>query len=293
MNKKTSDSCCNSSPAESISDSCCDNQHTQNDDIRNHVRDSYAQVAEASNNGDDCGIESSCCGVSADLDINTLNSLRLGYSEDDLNNVPEGADMGLGCGNPHAIASLKPGDTVVDLGSGGGFDAFLAAREVKESGHVIGIDMTPTMISKARNNADKTGFSNVEFRLGEIEHLPVADNSVDVIISNCVINLSPNKAQVFKDAFRILKPQGRLAISDVVATIELPEDMRNDKKLHAGCMAGASLIEDLNSMLAEAGFEKIEITPKDESSDFIRDWAPGSGVEDYVLSANIQAIKPA
>ncbi len=287
MNQKSSESgCCSATPSEQKED----NQH---DEIRNHVRDSYAQVAEASNNGDGCGVESSCCGVSADLDINSLNSLRLGYSKNDINSVPEGADMGLGCGNPHAIASLKPGDIVVDLGSGGGFDVFLAAREVGEKGRVIGIDMTPTMLSKARNNADKAGFTNVEFRLGEIEHLPVADNSVDVIISNCVINLSPDKAQVFRDAFRILKPRGRLAISDVVATIELPEEMRNDKKLHAGCMAGASLIEDLHSMLSKAGFEKIDITPKDESRDFIRDWAPGSGVEDYVLSAHIQAVKPA
>ncbi len=286
MNQKTSNSCCSDAASESSAAS-------QNDDIRNHVRDSYAQVAEASNSGESCGVESSCCGVSADLDINTLNSLRLGYSEDEMTSVPEGADMGLGCGNPTAIASLQAGDTVVDLGSGGGFDAFLAAREVKQQGRVIGIDMTPSMISKARNNADKAGFSNVEFRLGEIEHLPVANNSVDVIISNCVINLSPDKRQVFRDAYRILKPQGRLAISDVVASIELPEKMRNDKKLHAGCMAGASLIEDLHEMLKESGFESIKITPKDESRDFIRDWAPGSGVEDYVLSAYIQAIKPA
>ncbi|HEB56859.1 MAG TPA: arsenite methyltransferase [Gammaproteobacteria bacterium] len=289
MNNETSNSCCGDSPSKQTGDS----PQRQNDDIRNHVRDSYAQVAEASNNGEGCGVESSCCGVSAELDINTLNSLRLGYSESDMENVPEGADMGLGCGNPHAIASLKLGDRVVDLGSGGGFDVFLAAREVGENGRVIGIDMTPAMISKARNNADKAGFSNVEFRLGEIEHLPVADNSIDVIISNCVINLSPDKAQVFRDAFRILKPQGRLAISDVVAAIELPEEMRNDKKLHAGCMAGASLIEDLHTMLEQAGFEQIEINPKDESREFIRDWAPDTGVEDYVLSAYIQAIKPA
>ncbi|VAX13907.1 Arsenite methyltransferase [hydrothermal vent metagenome] len=289
MNNETSNSCCGASTSEQTGD----NQQRQNDDIRNHVRDSYAQVAEASNNSEGCGVESSCCGVSAELDINTLNSLRLGYSESDMESVPEGADMGLGCGNPHAIASLKAGDQVVDLGSGGGFDVFLAAREVGENGRVIGIDMTPTMISKARNNADKADFNNVEFRLGEIEHLPVADNSIDVIISNCVINLSPDKAQVFRDAFRILKPRGRLAISDVVAAIELPEEMRNDKKLHAGCMAGASLIEDLHTMLKQAGFEQIEITPKDESREFIRDWAPDTGVEDYVLSAYIQAIKPA
>ncbi len=284
MSQSTSDTCC-CSPAD-------DSPHSQHDEIRNHVRDSYAQVAEASDKGEGCGVESSCCGVSADLDINTLNSLRLGYSKEDLDSVPEGADMGLGCGNPRAIASLRPGDTVVDLGSGGGFDAFLAAREVGEDGHVIGIDMTPSMLSKARGNADKVGFANVEFRLGEIEYLPVADDSVDVIISNCVINLSPDKPQVFRDAFRILKPGGRLAISDVVATVELPEDMRKDRKLHAGCMAGASLIDDLQNMLADAGFTDIRITPREESREFIRDWAPGRGVEDYVVSAYIQAVKP-
>lgn len=231
---------------------CCSDdkvtaQHKQSDDIRNQVRESYARVAEASNQNQSCGVESSCCGVSDDIDINTLNSLRLGYSEEDLNNVPQGADMGLGCGNPRAIASLSAGEVVVDLGSGGGFDAFLAAREVGETGKVIGVDMTPTMISKARDNAHKANFENVEFRLGEIENLPIADNAADVIISNCVINLSPNKPQVFRDAMRVLKPGGRLAISDVVASAEMPEDMKNDPLLHAGCMAGASLVEDLKS----------------------------------------------
>jgi len=206
--------------------------------------------------------------------------------------VPDGADMGLGCGNPRAIASLKQGETVIDLGSGGGFDAFLAAREVGESGHVIGIDMTPTMLSKARANAEKGAFSQVEFRLGEIEHLPVADNTADIIISNCVINLSPHKELVFADAFRVLKPGGRLAISDVVATAEMPDDMKNDPMLHAGCMAGASLIDNLAQMMADAGFENIHIVPKDASREFIRDWAPGRGVEDYVVSAYIEAVKP-
>jgi len=200
--------------------------------------------------------------------------------------------MGLGCGNPRAIASLKEGEIVVDLGSGGGFDAFLSAREVGESGHVIGVDMTPTMISKARKNVAKGKFTNVEFRLGEIEHLPVADNTADIIISNCVINLSPHKQQVFNDAFRILKRGGRLAISDVVATAEMPADMKNDPLLHAGCMAGAELIEHLEAMLIEAGFQCIRIVPKDDSKAFIRDWAPGRGVEDYVVSAYIEAVKP-
>ena len=276
---------------------CCNEeavaeQHKQSDDIRNEVRKSYAKVAEASNNNESCGIESSCCGVSDDIDINTLNSLRLGYSNDDLENVPDGADMGLGCGNPRAIAGLSAGEIVVDLGSGGGFDAFLAAREVGENGKVIGIDMTPTMISKARNNAEKANFENVEFRLGEIEFLPIADNTVDVIISNCVINLSPNKVQVFSDAYRILKSGGRLAISDVVASCEMPEEMKNDPVLYAGCMAGASLIDELESYMQDAGFKEIKITPKDDSKDFIKDWAPEKNVTDYVLSAHIEAIKP-
>lgn len=276
---------------------CCNEEavaerHKQSDDIRNEVRKSYAKVAEASNNNESCGIESSCCGVSDDIDISTLNSLRLGYSNDDLENVPDGADMGLGCGNPRAIAGLSAGEIVVDLGSGGGFDAFLAAREIGESGKVIGIDMTPTMISKARNNAEKANFENVEFRLGEIEYLPIADNTADVIISNCVINLSPNKAQVFIDAYRILKSGGRLAISDVVASCEMPEEMKNDPALYAGCMAGASLIDNLESYMQDAGFKEIKITPKDDSKDFIKDWAPDKNVTDYVLSAHIEAVKP-
>ncbi|RLL51888.1 methyltransferase domain-containing protein [Mariprofundus sp. EBB-1] len=262
------------------------------DNVRQHVRKSYAEVADASNDGDCCGVESSCCGVSDDAAINTLISTRLGYSEDDLANVPDGADMGLGCGNPRAIASLRPGEVVIDLGSGGGFDAFLAAREVGESGHVIGIDMTPTMLSKARNNAEKGKFSNVEFRLAEIEYLPIADNTADIIISNCVINLSPHKELVFADAFRVLKPGGRLAISDVVATAEMPDEMKNDPILHAGCMAGASMIDVLEIMMADAGFEQISIIPKDSSREFIRDWAPGRGVEAYVVSAYIEAKKP-
>ncbi len=267
-------------------------QQKQADEIRQNVRESYAEVAESSNNGSSCGTESSCCGVSDDAAINTLVSTRLGYSEDDLVNVPEGADMGLGCGNPRAIASIKTGETILDLGSGGGFDCFLAAAETGDAGHVIGIDMTPTMISKARNNAVKGKYNQVEFRLGEIEHMPVANDTVDVIISNCVINLSPDKKQVFSETFRVLKPGGRLAISDVVASTELPDEMKQDLALYSGCMAGASLIAELQSILEECGFEKINIAPKDESRDFIKDWAPGRGVEDYVLSATIEAVKP-
>jgi len=262
------------------------------DEIRQKVRESYSEVADSSNTGSSCGTESSCCGVSDDAAINTLVSTRLGYSENDLVNVPEGADMGLGCGNPRAIASIKAGETILDLGSGGGFDCFLAAAETGESGIVIGIDMTPAMVSKARNNAVKGQYHHVEFRLGEIEHMPVANDTVDVIISNCVINLSPDKRQVFSEAFRVLKPGGRLAISDVVASTELPDEMKQDLGLYSGCMAGASLIAELQSILEECGFEKINIAPKDESKDFIKDWAPGRGVEDYVISASIEAVKP-
>lgn len=276
---------------------CCGSEtksdsQAENDAHRQQVRGAYAEVANASNEGDASGIEGSCCGVSDDTAINTLISTRLGYSEADLELVPDGADMGLGCGNPRAIASLQPGEVVVDLGSGGGFDCFLASQEVGSSGHVIGIDMTPDMLSKARNNASKGKFSNVEFRLGEIENLPVANDTADVIISNCVINLSPDKAQVFKEILRILKPGGRLAISDVVATAELPEEMRNDPMLIAGCMGNASLIDDLIGIIKAAGFDDIRIEPKDESKQFIRDWAPDHNVTDYVVSASIEAIKP-
>ena len=266
--------------------------HAERDGHRQQVREAYAQVAQANNGGGACGIEASCCGVSDDAAINTLISTRLGYSQADLDKVPSGADMGLGCGNPKAIAALKPGEAVVDLGAGGGFDCFLAAHEVGQAGRVIGVDMTPDMLSKARANAVKGQYNNVEFRLGEIEFLPIADNSADVIISNCVINLSPDKPQVFREAFRVLKAGGRLAISDVVATAELPESMRQDAALIAGCMGNASLISDLETMLRDAGFEAICIQPKDESREFIKDWAPGRGVEDYVVSATIEAVKP-
>lgn len=262
------------------------------DEIRQNVRKSYSAVAEASNTGDDCGNSSSCCGVASDEAIQMLVSTRMGYSEEDLSTVPEGADMGLGCGNPRAIAGIQKGETVLDLGSGGGFDCFLAAAETGETGKVIGIDMTPTMISKARENADKGQYTHVEFRLGEIENLPVGDSTIDVIISNCVINLSPDKVRVFSESFRALKTGGRLAISDVVASTELPESIRNDLHLYSGCMAGAIQITELQVILEEAGFVDICITPKDESKEFIKDWAPDKGVEDYVLSASIEAVKP-
>lgn len=290
-----SSECC--TPPKASTSTCCgsniDTTQQQHDDHRQQVREAYARVAQSNNDGAAHGIEGSCCGVSDDAAINTLISTRLGYSQAELDKVPAGADMGLGCGNPKAIAALKPGEVVVDLGAGGGFDCFLASAEVKETGRVIGVDMTPGMVSKARANTVKGKFSNVEFRLGEIENLPVADGTADVIISNCVINLSPNKPRVFQEAYRILKPGGRLAISDVVATVELPAAMRNDPMLIAGCMGNASLIEDLEAMIKAAGFEQVRIQPKDESKEFIRDWAPGHNVTDYVVSATIEGIKPA
>jgi len=261
----------------------------KNDEIRNAVRQSYRIIAISSTAS--CGCESSsCCGSSNDLKIENI-SLGLGYSLDDVAAVPEGANLGLGCGNPQAIASLRSGEIVLDLGSGGGFDCFLASQQVGDTGHIIGVDMTPEMISKARANAEKGGYRNVEFRLGEIENLPLADNAVDVIISNCVINLSPDKPRVFAESFRVLKPGGRLAILDVVAFVELPDNIRQDMALYTGCVAGASQISEVEGMLHKAGFEKIRVSPKDESKSFIRDWAPGLPVTDYIVSANIEAKK--
>lgn len=266
---------------------------SEDDRHRQALRTAYAAVAQASDAGEACGNGASCCGTSDDVAIATLLSTRLGYSEKDLADVPQGADMGLGCGNPKAIAALQPGEVVVDLGAGGGFDCFLASPEVGSEGHVIGVDMTPDMLSKARANAEKGRYTNVEFRLGEIEHLPIADATADVIISNCVINLSANKPQVFREAYRVLKPGGRLAISDVVATTELPDEIRNDEQLVAGCMGNAALIDDLGQMIAAAGFIDVELRPKDESREFIRDWAPGKPIADFVVASTIEAVKPA
>jgi arsenite methyltransferase len=254
------------------------------DDVRHAVREQYRQVAESER----CACGPSCCGTSAPDTV----SQALGYSADETAAVPTGANMGLGCGNPQAIANLKPGETVLDLGSGGGFDCFLAARQVGKRGHVIGVDMTPAMVSKARSNAATGGYSNVEFRLGEIEHLPVADQAVDVIISNCVINLSPDKERVFTDCFRVLRPGGRLAIADVVAFADLPSHVQEDMALLTGCMAGAALITDLEDILKEAGFRNIRIRPKEESKAFMHDWAPGMPITDYVIAATIEATKP-
>jgi arsenite methyltransferase len=251
--------------------------------VRESVRQNYGKIASA--NG-------SCCGPTCCTGVAGSQADKLGYSPEDTESVPEGSNPGLGCGNPLAIASLRPGQTVLDLGSGAGFDCFLAAKAVGASGKVIGVDMTPEMIAKAHRNAMGGGYKNVEFRLGEIENLPVADGTVDVIISNCVINLSPDKRNVIQEAFRVLKAGGRLAIADIVATRELPEEVRNDLALYSGCMAGATPIHELRNFLSSAGFRNVKVEEKAGSQEFIAEWAPGRGLENYVASAIIEATKP-
>jgi len=264
-------------------------QQIRDEQIRQAVRKTYGDIAKADSAGCGCG-PSSCCG-SVDSPTAEESSVNLGYSEKDVSTVPEGSNMGLGCGNPQAIASLKPGETVLDLGSGGGFDCFLAARAVGEKGRAIGIDMTPEMVSKARQNALKANVGNVEFRLGEIESLPIADNSVDVVISNCVINLSPQKGKVFKEAFRVLKKGGRLAVSDIVATAKLPDEAKKDLKLYAGCVSGAAQIEEIISELEEAGFSEINVRTSDESKKVVGSWTPDKNIADFIAPATIEAIK--
>ncbi|MDJ0783894.1 MAG: arsenite methyltransferase [Desulfosarcinaceae bacterium] len=263
--------------------------HHTADEVRQLVRGRYAQAAQASGC---CGpsATSSCCGGKSAAPEEMARIM--GYDETALRGAIGDANLGLGCGNPTALGKLKAGETVLDLGSGGGIDCFLAARMVGPTGRVIGVDMTPEMLAKARANAVKMDAANVSFRLGEIEHLPVADNSVDVILSNCVINLSPEKAQVFREAFRVLKPGGRLAISDVVATREMPEEMRSQAALLTGCIAGAETIDRLKASMTAAGFEKIGIQVKSYSDQLVSQWAPDGGAEQYVASADIEAVKP-
>jgi arsenite methyltransferase len=252
--------------------------------VRAAVRETYGRIATEQPSSGCCGT-SGCCGPAAQP-----TSEALGYSEEERRSAPDGADLGLGCGNPQAIAELKTGERVLDLGSGAGFDAILAARQVGDSGSVIGVDMTPEMIAKARGNILKTELRNVEFRLGEIEHPPVADASVDVIMSNCVINLSTDKAGVFREAFRVLAPGGRVAISDVVALRAIPDAVRNDLEAYAGCVSGAAPVYEIEVMLAEAGFRDVHVELKSNSASLVEGWSPGA--ETLVASALIRATKP-
>jgi arsenite methyltransferase len=257
--------------------------------IRATVREAYGAVASQKQQGGCCGGGggASCCGPSGS------SSTRLGYSDDDVAAVPDGADLGLGCGNPQAIAALVSGERVLDLGSGGGFDAFLAARQVGPTGRVIGVDMTPEMVALARGNAVKVGLDYVDFRLGDIERLPVDDASVDVVMSNCVINLAPDKPAVFREAYRVLAPGGRLAISDMVAVGDLPAAIANDPAAYTGCIAGAAPVAELERMIAQAGFEQVRVRVQAQSRELVEEWSPGSGAEQVVASALIEAVKPA
>ncbi len=259
------------------------------DRMRQAVRQAYAGIAKRDAAGCCCDATPWCC-EAPPASAEALAG-RVGYSPDEIAAVPEGANMGLGCGNPQAIASLRSGEVVLDLGSGGGFDCFLAARQVGEGGRVIGVDMTPEMVAAAREKAHAGGYANVEFRLGEIEALPVADASVDVVMSNCVINLSPEKGRVLREAYRVLKPGGRLAVTDIVATAPMPDKMRNDLALLAACVAGAATVEEVTTMLRDAGFARVRVEPVEESREFIREWMPGLRLEEYIVSATIEGVK--
>ncbi len=234
------------------------------EEIKKVVRESYGQIAQKG--GSCCSGVSTCCG---EPNLIVEISKRIGYTEKDLQTVPEGANLGLGCGNPVALASLQEGEIVLDLGAGAGFDCFLAANRVGEKGRVIGVDMTPEMLEKARENARRGGYKNTEFRLGEIENLPVADNYVDVVISNCVINLSPDKRRVFQEAFRVLKPGGRLMVADIVLLKELPPEIKDSVAAYVSCIAGASTKEEYLGAIQEAGFQDIKIL---EETPFPLDW---------------------
>lgn len=263
------------------------------DAVRETVRTAYDAVARTS---------SSCCAPTCCAPSDLAEALdgvdpkevaqALGYSEADLAAVPDGANLGLGCGNPQAIAALSPGETVLDLGSGPGFDCLLAGRAVGPEGKVIGVDMTPSMLERARASASEAGLDHVEFRLGTIEHLPVADRSVDVILSNCVVNLSPEKRAVFSEAFRVLRPGGRLAIKDILAIGEIPPDLAGDFVALTGCVAGAVPVAEIQQLLSEVGFTDVVVDIDASSRELIDSWMPGRGAGDVVASASIQARRP-
>jgi arsenite methyltransferase len=277
----------------------------ENDAVRTMVRDGYAKIANDTSSGC-CSPGVSCCG-SAPQDADKL-ARELGYTVEELKALPEGANMGLSCGNPAALAALKPGEVVLDLGSGGGFDVFIAGRKVGGTGRAIGVDMTPDMLMKARKNAvayrQQTGLDNVEFRLGEIEHLPVADASVDVVISNCVINLSPAKAQVWREIARVLKPGGRVAVSDMALVKPLPEDVLKMVEALVGCVAGAALVSETGRMVKEAGLDDIILKSRPGYVEAMENFEdplyrklvghlpPGAKPADFITSLEVQARKP-
>jgi len=271
-------------------------------EIKRVVREGYAKIAKTGSSC--CTPASSCCGGA---DLTQTVSKAIGYTDEEITSVPEGANLGLGCGNPIALASLAEGETVLDLGSGAGFDCFLAASKVGKKGKVIGVDMTPEMIGKARENAQKGNYENVEFRLGEIENIPAADNSVDVVISNCVINLAPDKSKVFGDTFRVLKPGGRLMVSDIVLLRELPDFIRNSIEAYIGCISGAIMKDEYMEAIRKAGFHEvkvmdetvfpIEFMANDPTAKAIIDKVniPLEVVQDIansVVSIKVQGIKP-
>jgi SAM-dependent methyltransferase len=245
------------------------------DDVKKFVKDRYGKVAEGKADG--CG----CCSSPSPVE------LEVGYSKQDLDNIPGGAVLGLGCGNPTALADIKEGETVLDLGSGGGIDCFLAARLTGKTGKVIGVDMTEKMINLARKNAVEGGYDNVEFRLGELENLPLDDNSIDLIISNCVINLAPDKAKAFREAHRVLKPGGRIMVSDLVVTEKLPEHIRRSLEAWAGCVAGAMIKEEYLDAIKSAGFGKISI---DEEHAFL-EANMSEELRGKILSVSVRAFK--
>jgi arsenite methyltransferase len=283
------------------------NNTDKEDAVRQAVRAGYSKIATGSDKGGcGCGSSQSCCG-SAPADADKL-AQQIGYTAEELAALPEGANLGLSCGNPAALAALKPGEVVLDLGSGGGFDVFIAGRKVGPTGRVIGVDMTPDMLSKARRNIaqyrGQTGLDNVEFRLGEIEHLPVADACVDVIISNCVINLSPDKPQVWREMARVLKPGGRVAVSDLALFKPLPEAVREMVEALVGCIAGAVLVSETEHMAGAAGLTGIVLTPKVDYLNAMKDWEDplyrkilahlpaGAKPTDYITSLEVKACKP-
>ncbi len=275
------------------------------EEVRSQVRNGYAEIATRSNRRQSAG----CCGPAVSCCAAERLAEEIGYQADDLDDLPAGADMGLSCGNPTAIASLKPGEVVLDLGSGGGFDCFIAGPKVGATGGVIGVDMTPEMLSKARANvsaySERTGLDNVEFRLGEIEHLPVADGSMDVVISNCVINLSPNKPQVWREIARVLRPGGRVAVSDLALLRPLPDAVRTDVEALVGCIAGAVLVENTERFAQDAGLTDIHLEHKPQYIEAMTSFEDplyqriiaalpaGTRPADFITSLNVTARKPA